>query len=267
MDRKSIAGNTDTGSLKLIALVFMMVDHAGKMLCGNMTEMRVLGRLAFPLYCWCAVVGMCYTKHPPKYILRVLLVGLVSQPINMLALNHTWTEPCVFLTLVLGLLALWGMRESRWGSQVWMPVLAMCLAAWTGTDYGWRGVLLMILLYMARGSRTAIAAVMIAMSLFWGSTSSTVNSLFGVSFSEVFKLPGIGAILPSFLRLQGLMLLSLPLMLVRTPDVKRIRLPKWFGYGVYPAHLVVLYILELVMGCAQKYPVDLIQPILKLFGV
>ena len=51
-DRRSLAGNTATGVLKLIALALMLVDHAGKMLFPGVLEMRMLGRMAFPLYCW-----------------------------------------------------------------------------------------------------------------------------------------------------------------------------------------------------------------------
>lgn len=49
-----IAGCTATGVLKILALVFMFIDHAGKMLFPQIAEMRMLGRIAFPLYCWCA---------------------------------------------------------------------------------------------------------------------------------------------------------------------------------------------------------------------
>ncbi|MBR2288861.1 MAG: hypothetical protein IJ865_11500 [Clostridia bacterium] len=46
-----IAGNTSTGLLKLLALIFMLMDHAGKMLLPKVIEMRIFGRIAFPLYC------------------------------------------------------------------------------------------------------------------------------------------------------------------------------------------------------------------------
>ena len=42
------AGNTATCWLKLIALVFMFIDHAGKIFFPAVPEMRILGRIAFP---------------------------------------------------------------------------------------------------------------------------------------------------------------------------------------------------------------------------
>ena len=44
------AGNTASGALKIIALAFMFIDHSGKVLFKDMEEMRVLGRIAFPIY-------------------------------------------------------------------------------------------------------------------------------------------------------------------------------------------------------------------------
>ena len=67
-----LAGNTATGALKLIALCFMMIDHMGKMLFPQVPEMRILGRIAFPLYAWCMVVGFHYTRNPWRYSARVL---------------------------------------------------------------------------------------------------------------------------------------------------------------------------------------------------
>lgn len=41
----AIAGCTATGVLKILALVFMFIDHAGKMLFPQIAEMRMLGRI------------------------------------------------------------------------------------------------------------------------------------------------------------------------------------------------------------------------------
>ncbi len=244
MTRKAIAGNVNTGLLKLIALVFMFLDHAGKMCFAAIPEMRILGRIAFPLYCWCLVVGAQHTRSFPKYLGRIALIGLISQPLYMVALNHTWQQYNIFLTLFVALLGLWGLREKKFFSHIWAPVLALLLAQHLGVDYGWKGVLLVFLLWGVRDSRPGIAAVMIAFCLFWGSSSSTVSRFFGLSLTGLSRGP-FGTLFTSLLRLQGLAILALPLMLIKLPG--RIRLPKWTGYALYPAHLVVLIILEYAM--------------------
>lgn len=239
-----IAGNTATGTLKILALLFMFADHAGKMLLPGIQEMRIIGRLAFPLYCWCLVVGFHYTRSVPRYLLRLLGVGLLSQPLYVLALDHTWNEPNIFLTLLMGLCALWGLREKRWGSHIWAPPVVLLLSVWLNCNYGWKGVLMMILLYAVRGSKAGIAAVMTAFCLYWGSSSAMISQLFGWSLRPVTQLPLLGELLQPWLRLQGLAILALPMMLIPMPNIK---LPIWAGYLLYPAHLALLYLLECLL--------------------
>ena len=239
------AGNTATSWLKIIALVFMFIDHAGKMCFPTVPEMRMLGRIAFPIYAWCMIVGFHYTRSVPKYLLRILVTGLVSQPLYMLALSHTWSQPNIFLTLFLGLCALWGIREKKYLSHLWAPAAALALASILRADYGWRGVLLFIMLYAVQDSRPGIAAVMTAYALFWGSSYSVTKSLFGLTV-DLGTLPGfLSQPLSSLMRMQGYILLALPLILI--PFKKDLKLPRWVGYALYPAHLAVLYALEQII--------------------
>ena len=251
LQKPSLGGSTATGTLKIIALIFMMTDHMGKMLFPAVPEMRVLGRIAFPLYAWCLVVGFCYTRNVWRYALRLLAVGLISQPLYMAALAHTWREPNIFLTLLLGLLALVAVAEKPWermspaaralgrlAAGVGLA-LSLLLAQIFGCDYGWRGVLLIVLLYGARERASALAAVMAAFCLYWGASSSTVTSFLGL---ELRPAGTTAVLLAPWLRLQALAILALPLMLF--PWRRNVRLPAWAGYGLYPAHLVVLWLLE-----------------------
>ena len=239
------AGNTATTWLKIIALAFMFIDHAGKMCFPNIPEMRILGRIAFPIYAWCMIVGFHYTRSVPKYLLRILITGLVSQPLYMLALNHTWKQPNIFLTLFLGLCALWGIREKKYLSQIWAPAAAMAAAILASADYGWRGVLLFIILYAVQESRPGIAAVMVSYFLFWGSSYSITKSLFGLPIN-MDALPAVlSQPLSAFLRMETYALLALPFILI--PFKKDLKLPRWVGYALYPAHLAALYALEQIM--------------------
>ena len=263
--RTEAAGNTATGWLKLLALIFMFIDHSGKVLFNNLQGMRILGRAAFPLYLWCMVVGFERTRSVPRYLFRILLVGVISQPLYVLALDtqgHIGTiisevaadpdvlnriflvKPNVFLTLLLGLAALWGIREKKLLSQIWAPALAIALATSLKADYGWRGVTLLIMLYVSRNSRPAIASVMVAFFLFWGSSYPVFTSLFGVPI-KLSSLPEwLNTPLNAFLRLETFALLSLPLILIRFP--RDLRLPKWVSYALYPGHLVLLILLKII---------------------
>ena len=240
------AGNTATGWLKVLALVFMFIDHAGKVLFNNMQEMRILGRIAFPLYVWCMIVGFYYTRCVWKYMLRVLVTGLISQPLYVVALNHTWAEPNIFLTLLLGLCALWGIREKVYGSQFWAPALTLALATLLDANYGWQGVLLFIMLYAVQESRAGIAAVMVSYFMFWGSSYSLTKSLFGFSLRLDTLPPFLYRPLSALLRMETYALLSLPLILI--PFKNDLKMPKWLGYALYPMHLALLIGLKAIMG-------------------
>lgn len=270
------AGNHATGLLKLIALLFMLIDHSGKVFFNNASDMRQLGRIAFPVYVWCMIVGFSRTRSVPRYLLRVLLVGLVSQPFYVLALDTRGhlgvllqkilsplssgftfaglgdvlytvflNKPNVFLTLALGLLALWGIREKKWLSQILLPAAAVILATVLKADYGWKGVTLFILLYAVQGSRPGIAAVMTAFFLFWGSGYGLTKSLFGIPVDLTNLPPWLSDPLKAFMRLEVYGLLSLPLILVRFP--RDVRLPKWVSYSLYPAHLVLMIVLKIII--------------------
>ena len=240
------AGNTATGWLKIIALAFMIVDHIGVTILPNVSEMRIIGRVAFPIYAWCLIVGFYYTRNVWKYMLRILLVGLVSQPLYAVAMNHAITKPNIFLTLFLGLFALWGIRNRRWGSFIWAPLISISLATLLGADYGWKGVVLMILLYAAQDSRSAIAAVMVAFFMFWGTSYSVTKSYFGIPLDLSVLPKFISDPLSCFLRMEAYALLSLPFILI--PFKKDLKMPRWVGYALYPAHLLLIMALKAIFA-------------------
>lgn len=271
-----LAGNLSTGLLKLIALASMFIDHTGKVLFNNASDMRLLGRIAFPLYAWCMIVGFCRTRSVPKYLGRILQAGLVSQPLYYLALNTQghlglliqetvaplsagfsfpglWEvlytvflkKPNIFLTLFLGLCALWGIRQKKYLSQIWAPAIAIALATVLNADYGWKGVTLFILLYAVRNIRPGIAAVMVSFFLFWGSGYELTRSLFGIPVNLTGTPAWLSGPLKAFLRLETYGLLALPLMLIRFPH--DLRMPKWLSYSLYPAHLVIIILQKLVI--------------------
>ena len=130
-------------------------------------------------------------------------------------------------------------------SHLWAPAAALALATVLGVDYGWKGVLLFIVLYAARDSRPGIAAVMVSYALFWGSSYGVTKALFGLNI-DLDTLPGfLSQPLKAAMRMQGYILLALPLILI--PFKKDLKLPRWVGYALYPAHLAALYALEQII--------------------
>ena len=239
--------NTDTGLLRVIAIITMICDHVGIIFFPQNLYLRMIGRIAFPLFCWGIVVGCLYTRDWRRYALRLLMGGLISQWPYMMALSHSVSELNVMFTLLLGMLAITAIQHNKAGSIWWGPALCLSLAAVFQMDYGWRGVLLMIFMYLCRQHKGAFAAMMVSFSLFWGATSSDVSGLLGVPVhvSSLYMARWLSMV-KTFLKLQGLAALSLLLMLSQTKS--RVRLPKAVVYLAYPGHMLALYLLKLALG-------------------
>ena len=242
---EQVRTNQDTGLLRLIACLCMLIDHAGKMLFPQHGVMREIGRLAFPLFAYGIAVGAVYTKNPTKYLSRIVLLALISQPLYAVGLAHknramyaisflenplgacwqfyinSWQKPSILFALSLGLLILLCLRKGNY--TLALGVYILCFRASGALDYGIHGIHLMLLFYLlCEHPALCFAATFSFMT--WWSLQGIGYTFFGLSFSmRVYSLPAI--------------------VLACLPMKRRIRLPKWFIYGFYPAHLVVLILL------------------------
>ena len=176
--------------------------------------MRLVGRLAFPLFCLLLVEGFLHTRHLGRYLRNLGLFALLSEPCFDLALNG------------LGLLTLTGIRwvEQRFGNlhyaAAWLlkalVTAAGCLLAFLlRTDYAACGVLCIGLMYMLRSHRVrAFAAGCIPLLLL---SSSQLFSY--------FALPLVG-------KYNGTRGISL----------------KYVFYAFYPVHLLLLGFVAQIPG-------------------
>ncbi len=239
-------GNENKDFVKIIAVLFMIIDHIGAAFFPDVYELRILGRIAFPLFAWGMVTGAVYTRNIWKYALRVLIVGIVAQPCYKFAMNHPWNDLNVFATLLLGLLGIAAIRENRFGSRYWGPVLAILISCVFKMDYGFQGVLLILLLYGARQNRASIAALMIAFCLYWGFGTLSLKTVLGLPvIQRVSFLPQGNKLFAQIAQIQFWAILALPVMLLPMRSRKKgFRLPMWLGYAFYPGHLAVIAIIR-----------------------
>ena len=165
--------------LKRIAAVTMLIDHITHTLFlrwyfpahGVRPGTRLLyyflrgvGRPAFPIYCFLLTEGFYRTRSRGKYLLRLGLFGLLSEIPFDTALEKglwDWAHQNVFFTLALGLAAIWAFDAATRGDWKRCPLprlllgLAAAVAAGLAakllhTDYGWKGVLVILLMYLFR---------------------------------------------------------------------------------------------------------------------
>lgn len=179
MAQSSITKSSPSGlsgaTLKWIAMVTMIIDHLGAAILlpllnsGQLetfhyslaytayTCFRLIGRVAFPIFCFLLIEGFHHTSNKQKYAMRLGTFALISEiPFN-LAISQQYfdyTHQNVFFTLLLGLLAVWlaSKEHNRWLAI--LPIIVMAVVAeFIQADYGMFGVLLIGTLYLSRSNR------------------------------------------------------------------------------------------------------------------
>lgn len=164
-------------ALKIIAIAAMLIDHIGAVVLARQLlageggaglyqiywVLRTVGRIAFPIFCFLLVEGFEHTRNRKRYALRLLVFALISEVPFDLALSSTVFDAShqnVFFTLFIGLLTMQGFHivEQKAG---WSPfVCALCLSAMMfggmgvayllHTDYDAKGIMCIIALYVFR---------------------------------------------------------------------------------------------------------------------
>ena len=78
--------------LKLIALTTMFIDHIGAVFFPQVTLLRVIGRISFPLYAFLIAEGCRYTRNRWRYALGLGAFALISELPYDLALHPEFLE-------------------------------------------------------------------------------------------------------------------------------------------------------------------------------
>ena len=102
--------------LKIVALASMCVDHIGVALLPGVWWLRLVGRLAFPLFALCVSAGLCYTRDKRKYALRMLLLAIITVPCGLLMRgDFKPSVNCVFgFALAAGFVWAWENNKPLW---------------------------------------------------------------------------------------------------------------------------------------------------------
>lgn len=223
----------DTFKLKIIACLFMLIDHVGAVLYPQYFYLRLIGRLAFPIFAFLIARGYTYTHNLKKYMLRLILFAFISQApfyyafkdVSNIGLN-------IFFTLFLGLCAIYVYDKYKSFWSVLLVLLISVFASLLNTDYGFYGVLLIFLFYVFRDnipgtviSNISLNAVyMIYIYIYIYNKYSYIPAPSVGIFNECFSM------------------LALPLLLIY--NGKKGRSLKWAFYIFYPLHLTLIYLIS-----------------------
>lgn len=219
-------------SLRLLALVCMLVDHAGLALFPAIGAFRCVGRLSFPIYCFLLVQSYAHSHDIRAYGRRLLLLALLSEiPFDLLIFGRIASsmEQNVFFSLIFGLITIQSADALR-DRPLYAGFAAAALAMGAmvcRVSFGWLGVALCLCMHCFAARRLRMAAVTAGVLLIY--TLSLLLS--GVTMSWV---------LVSFCALLSLV----PLLLYNGKRGPRTPLLTLAFYAAYPLHIVCLLVIR-----------------------
>lgn len=232
---KGLSGST----LKIIAMVTMLIDHIGAavlarmIIAGNVKlydmyhVLRLIGRIAFPIFCFLLVEGFVHTRSLGKYAARLCLFAVLSEiPFDLAFASKVleFEHQNVFFTLAIGLLTIMAYKRieefenmnpmPKWFLQLSAAIVGGFVAEILRTDYGMLGVVVIVALYALR-----------------------INRFFQIVAGGILFIENITALL-AFIPVSlysGMRGLSI----------------KWLFYVFYPVHLLMLYGVCYMLGVAH----------------
>ncbi len=217
------------GMLKVIACVTMLMDHIGATLF-RCTELRIIGRMALPIFCFLLAEGVFYTRSPQKYGLRLGVGAILSELPFDLALfgGITLQYQSVMITLLLGFMmgiCMKHVNKPHW--QVLLIIPFALVAEWLKTDYGGWGIVLIALFILSHDLPQRLVVQTIGMAAICYLMDSFVMSFGALRVPiEMFALAAM-----------------VPIGLYSGEKLSRSKALQWAFYLFYPVHLTVLFFL------------------------
>ena len=230
--------------LKILALVAMTVDHIGVVIFPQVTVLRVIGRLAYPIFAYMIAEGCFYTHDKKRYLGGIVALGAACQLVYFFALGSL--EQSILSTFALSIVTVYAVqladsRRDVRGTLALAGALALdAFVCWGlpsllrpsdfSIDYGFWGVLLPVLSYLphvlvpaAKRSFRHVLAV----------------ALMGGGLVLVALTVPVGGT-------QWWGLATVPLLLLYNGKRGTWKMKHLF-YIYYPAHLVIIYGISLLL--------------------
>jgi hypothetical protein len=227
----------NSAQLKILACLFMLIDHIGAILYPDVRLLRIIGRLAFPIFVFLIAEGYRKTKDLTNFMGRLLVFALISQLAFNAAFLGSATKPDslylnVLFTLVMGVYALYLYDKKQ---NIGYVILIAAVCELLHTDYGAFGVLLIFVSHKYYDNFIKLTTGYVGlMFLYVGQWIFT--------FKDAHPTVPLLDILTKYYPLEPIALLAL--VLIKFYNGKRGRNLKHLFYAFYPVHLFVLSIIS-----------------------
>ena len=218
--------------LKILAMVTMTIDHVGAYLFPQVMWLRIIGRLAFPIYAYMIAEGCTHTRSMGRYLGSLAAMAAVCQITYFVAMDSLYM--CIMVTFSLSVGLIWliqfAQKRKDFLSEALVAVgiftayfLCERLGAFLPNtdyyvDYGFIGVCVPVIIYLCKSKNAKLCGCLLA--LVW----LAVNS-YHVQWWSLLAL--------------------IPLLLYNGQRGKWNM--KWFFYLFYPAHLLIIHGIGLLL--------------------
>mgnify|MGYP000903756050 FL=1 len=231
-----------TADLKLIAIIAMTIDHLTWLFFPGLQRvwyvclLHIIGRLTAPIMWFFIAEGSHYTKNPKKYITRLFVFAIISHfaysfafglnPIPFKSGIFNQTSVIWSLAIAAALIFI----VNKYKLSYWKNFALILLANLLSFPADWSCIATMVPFYLYNHR---------------GDFKKQVRDfiLFGFMYALVYfifidKVYGV---------LQLFIFLSIPLLSLYNGKAGNNRNMKWLFYIYYPAHLVIVGVLRLLL--------------------
>ena len=257
--------------VKILAMTVMFGDHLSHIIYNYNREMAIacncIGRIAMFLFCFQVVLGYKNTRNIKKYMSRMLIFAVISQPIYIVYKKYTGFSPelNVIFTLFFGLtcLCILNAHKTENGKMIFsekkdiikepigniikkiVAITLICLIIYIvdeiyGIDYGYPAVLLIIAMYIFypfNKKYEIIKRIIYCICILIFSIYETFSAFEVKDFSEIND-KGYACLFGLFCIIGGL--ITFLYNGKKGPNIK------WITYLFYPLHLVILIFIYLI---------------------
>ena len=225
--QKGLTGN----QMKLLALVLMTIDHTGAILYPGVLWLRIIGRLAYPIFAYMVAEGCTHTHSLPRYFFTMATMATVCQVAVYLVTGSMYQYILVTFSLTIGLVYLLKQARDTENLLWWILSAAGIGVVWFLTEY---------LPVKLRDTDFSIDysfwGVMLPVMVWLGKTKSQKMLLAAAGLVLIAGDPG---------NIQILSLCALPLLMLYNGQRGKWKM-KYFFYLYFPTHIVLLEILAVL---------------------
>lgn len=218
--------------LKIIAMLAMLSDHIGKELLPQYPVLQIIGRLAFPIFAYMIAEGCFYTKNKMRYFLTVALLGVGCQAVYLVA-EHSFYQN-ILITFSLSIILIFSLENFRIKRE---KISAIILFSTASVVFAICVVMPFALKEQGFQIDYGIFGTLLPVAVFYAPDKSRkLVYTFGMLILLSNSIGGI----------QWFSLLSVPLLALYNQKRGKYNIKPLF-YIFYPAHLVVIYLISLLM--------------------